>query len=119
MGKLTVRSHLQRLLTMPYMGELKQLVPGDNEVQEEILKSFAQHPVVKPMLLAGDAGGLEITAVDGVPCPHVTALEEFYPTTPEKLQAEVSAARERVFAEKQALEELIANAGKEKEDMPA
>lgn len=113
---IAIQSHLPRVLMLPFppadkTTEIVVVTPGKNEIREEVLQAFAEHAAVRPYLLAGDMGGLEILAVDGESAEklggHAAALAAIYSDkSPEELAKLVKAEQARVLAESRALAEL-------------
>ena len=85
MSKLTIVSYESSIRTLPAirMGDKEilhtVLRPGENTISEETLDAWKDPAAIKPLLLKGGLGGLEITAEDGQPVDHEKALEGLFP----------------------------------------
>lgn len=134
MSKVSVFSYRPHVISFPWphytadnpcrsvvvtASDFRFLTPGsESEIEEEILKSYAEHPTIKRYLLAGNVEGLEIVKVDGQPIAHATALPEFYPgKSASDLSGMVAEAQKQTLEERRKADELKMNANKIAPDM--
>lgn len=126
MSKLSIFSYRPHNISLPWphytaenpapagriaSGDFVFIRPGEGKIQDKVLTAYASHPQIRPLLLAGNLGGIVVLAEDGKALDHFEALRAFYPDTSEAdLRTAVAKEQKRLMDEQRAEEERRARA---------